>query len=109
MFLAKEQNLKMIVVQDALSANGPHIRFLEELNIRYIINVTPDGNSFLFKWLEGVDMEGHVVTPVDGSKWTFHFANGVPLNDANYDLKVNFLECIFEDASRGAAGCFKRH
>ena len=22
----------------------------------------------------------------------------LPLNDANYDLKVNFLECIFEDA-----------
>ena len=60
--------------------------------------VTPDGNSFLFKWLEGIDMEEHIVTPVDGSKWTFRFANGVPLNDANYDLKVNFLECIFEDA-----------
>ena len=67
----------------ALSANGPHIRFLEELNIRFIINVTPDGNSFLFKWLEGIDMEEHTVTPVDGSKWTFRFANGVPLNDAN--------------------------
>ena len=96
-FKKDHPHLKMIVVQDALSANGPHIRFLEELNIRYIINVTPDGNSFLFKWLEGVDMEEHVVTPVDGSKWTFRFANEVPLNDANYDLKVNFLECTFKD------------
>jgi hypothetical protein len=96
-FRKDHPHLKMIVVQDALSANGPHIRFLQELSMRYIINVTPDGNSFLFQWLQGVDMEKHIVTPVDGSKWTFCFTNEVPLNDANYDLKVNFLECLFED------------
>ena len=29
---------------------------------------------------------------------TLYFVdNEVPLNDANYDLKVNFLECLFED------------
>jgi hypothetical protein len=45
-FRKDHPHLKMIVVQDALSANGPHIRFLEELNIRYIINVTPNGNYY---------------------------------------------------------------
>jgi len=97
-FRKDHPHFKMVVVQDALSANGPHIRFLQELNMRYIINVTPDGNSFLFQWLKGADMEEHVVTPVDGSKWTLRFTNGVPLNDANYDIKVNFLECLFEDS-----------
>ena len=37
-------------------------------------------------------LDGYYLFAVDGSKWTFHFANGVPLNDANYDLKVNFLD-----------------
>lgn len=36
------------VVEDSLSANGPHINLLNELNMGYIISVKPEGQESLF-------------------------------------------------------------
>jgi len=36
------------VVEDSLSANGPHIKLLKELNMGYIISVKPEGQDALF-------------------------------------------------------------
>jgi hypothetical protein len=84
------------VVEDALFANGPHIKLLKELKIGYIISVKPDGQESLFaeinrrlcrgeyEELEARDPEG----VLRGYRWF----NGLPLNQSHPDLGVNFLD-----------------
>ncbi len=47
-------HLPLIVVEDALFSNGPHIRLLKELDMSFIIGVKPSGNQKLFEWLKKV-------------------------------------------------------
>jgi len=76
-----------------LAANAPHLRLCQEFDIRFITVVKPDGNKTLFEWLNGVNREQHEVFN-DSGKCThrMEFVNGVPLNDADPDLLVNFVE-----------------
>lgn len=41
-------HLKLIVVEDALAANGPHIRHLQGLDLRFILGAKPSDHTFLF-------------------------------------------------------------
>lgn len=85
-------HLKLIVTSDALNSNGPYIRKLQLLDMRYIIVVKPDGNKSLFEWLKGVKFSEHEVKLEDGSVYTFRFINDIPLNDTHHDIKVNYFE-----------------
>ncbi len=40
--------LKLIVVEDGLASNGPHIKHLKELNLRFILGAKPGDHKFLF-------------------------------------------------------------
>ncbi len=86
-------HLKLLVVEDALASNGPHIRLLEELNLRYVLGVKPGDHGELFHWVDATAATRIVEMERDGSRFRFRFLNGVPLNEANFDLEVNFLEC----------------
>ena len=44
-------HLKLIVVEDALASNGPHIRHLQALDLRLILGATPSDHTFLFDWV----------------------------------------------------------
>ena len=44
-------HLKLVVVEDALAANGPHIELLQSLTMRYILGVKPGDHGFLFEWV----------------------------------------------------------
>lgn len=83
--------LSLVIVEDALASNAPHIRLLEHLNMRYILGIKPDGNKYLFDWLEGIEFENLLIQEKNVTH-KFRFYNQVPLNDANQDVKVNFLE-----------------
>lgn len=84
-------HLPLIATEDALGSNGPHIRLFNELNMRYILVVKPDGNKSLFEFLKGVERQ--IWTNEDAErKYRIEFVNEVPLNDTHSDLKVNFLE-----------------
>jgi hypothetical protein len=85
-------HLEIIVVEDALYANGPHLRLLKDLNMDYIIGVKPDDHKFLFDWVKHENAHDFEYTDDSGTLHRFRFINQVPLNDANFDLKVNFLE-----------------
>ena len=54
-FRREHPHLPVIIVEDALSSNGPHLRLLKELNMSFITVVKPDGNKSLFEWVEGFD------------------------------------------------------
>lgn len=87
-------HLPLILAEDGLASNAPHLRKCQELNIRFITVVKEDGNKTLFSWLKGVKKEQHKIYDEQGNcVYLLEFFNGVPLNDADPDLEVNFVEC----------------
>ena len=85
--------LKMVIVEDALHSNAPHIKTLESLDYKYIIGVKPDGNSWLFDWVNARGCES-ITLSLNGYMYTLRWFNDAPLNDSNSDVLVNFFECI---------------
>lgn len=91
-------HLKLIVNEDALSPNAPHIRELEKHDLRYILSVKPGDHAFLFDQMEeaveaGKASEFSMPDPNNPEVLHyFRFINGVPLNRSNQDLLVNFLQ-----------------
>ncbi len=41
-------HLKIIITEDALSANAPHIKELERHDLHYLLSVKPGDHGFLF-------------------------------------------------------------
>jgi hypothetical protein len=89
-------HLKLIVVEDALASNGPHIQLLQELNMRFILGVKPGDHQALFAEVDRRERLGQVarreVTDEQGVIHRFRFVNALPLNQSHPDLLVNFLE-----------------
>jgi hypothetical protein len=85
-------HLKIIIVEDALSANAPHINLIKKLNMRYIISVKPDDHAYLFEFINAVKMQEKEERDRDGTIHRYRWHNGAPLNDSNADLEINFLE-----------------
>jgi hypothetical protein len=98
-FLAKLRQdyprLPFIIIEDALSANAPHIRELKRHNLRYILGVKPGDHAYLFEHIRQADEAGETTRfeiEKDGVIHRFCFKNDVPLNESNADVRVNFLE-----------------
>ncbi|MEZ5479284.1 MAG: hypothetical protein R3E95_17910 [Thiolinea sp.] len=88
--------LEMIVLQDALACNGPHIRHLKAQRFSFIITSKPRSNSLLLNTvLAGLD-DGSTPefeqTDEQGVIRGYRFRNAVPLNHEHADLKVNFID-----------------
>jgi hypothetical protein len=95
--------LKMIVVEDGLASNGPHIRELIDLRMHFILGAKPGDHGFLVeRYIEAYErgeVTGCEFEQADGNKMHIDFVNGLPLNEANQDLKVNYLVYMEIDAS----------
>lgn len=88
-------NLPIIVVEDALSSNAPHIRELQRHNLRYILGVKEGDHEFLFEQISLAHQKGAVqeLEIVAGEiTHRFRFINDMPLNKSNQDIRVNFVE-----------------
>jgi Ca2+-binding EF-hand superfamily protein len=88
-------------VEDALSANAPHIRKIKSCGYNYILGVKPRDHKYLFNWIDALDnddIKTHSFYRLIGQKvkkritYKFKWRNEVPLNDSNNDLLVNFLD-----------------
>ena len=85
--------LKLIVVEDSLASNGPHIEGLKRLGLRFILGAKRGDHAFLYDWVDATPgVETVEVTDEAGVRHWFRDLNGVPLNDAHFELEVNFLE-----------------
>ena len=82
----------MIIVEDAIYANAPHIKMLSQNNMRYIIGVKPKSHKFLFDYINHAKKEKIEEIDINGTKMVYEFTNNVPFNDTNDDVMVNFLE-----------------
>nr|QNO44769.1 hypothetical protein GAHJGAJJ_00002 [Methanosarcinales archaeon ANME-2c ERB4]QNO49656.1 hypothetical protein FBMMOPGC_00003 [Methanosarcinales archaeon ANME-2c ERB4]QNO49759.1 hypothetical protein DMFPCFDI_00002 [Methanosarcinales archaeon ANME-2c ERB4]QNO50111.1 hypothetical protein GDOAKEED_00015 [Methanosarcinales archaeon ANME-2c ERB4] len=88
-------HLPLIVVEDALSSNAPHIRELEKHHLYYILGVKKGDHAFLFDYVESAVKDG-LTTEIEykdeDTVYKFRFINQAPLNASNPDVLVNFLE-----------------
>ena len=91
-------HLSLIITEDALSSNAPHIEEIQKQNFHYILGVKRGDHPFLFNHVEQARVNGGVtefelVDKEDPEKThRFRFLNHVPLNASNKDVLVNFLE-----------------
>lgn len=85
-------HLKLIVIEDGLASNGPHISLLKELDMHFILGAKPDDHKLLFDWVEHSKCQTLEFIGAKGVQKKYKFINKVPLNDANFDCEVNFLE-----------------
>jgi hypothetical protein len=90
-------HLKFIVTEDSLSANAPHIEALHAHDLRYILGVKEGDHAYLFQQVEAAEQAGRVTyyerhDRAAGLVHRFRFVNDIPLNQANADVRVHFLE-----------------
>jgi len=90
---------RFLVLEDALSANGPHVRLLLEHGMDFIISAKESVLERLYKSYDERQSDA-----ADGGVVTFErtdkrgvirgvrFANDLPLNAAHEELRVNLLE-----------------
>lgn len=88
-------HLRLIITEDALSSNAPHVRDLLKHNLHYILGVKKGDHAFLFQQIDIAQQLGQTTefeSEINGVIHRFRFLNNVPLNASNQDLLVNFIE-----------------
>jgi Transposase DDE domain len=98
-------HLKIIVTEDGLFSKAPHIKQLKELEMSYIIGAKPGDHKYLFEFIAPLKLEEKEEQSEDGTIHQYRFINDVPLNDSNFNCKVNFLE-YKEISPKGKVQCF---
>lgn len=86
--------LGIIVVEDGLASNAPHIRELIDLRMHFILGAKPGDHEFLFNQVIAAIDDDRITTvswKIEDGHAEISFVNGVPLNESNRDLLVNFL------------------
>jgi hypothetical protein len=100
-FRRAHPHLKVIVVEDGLASNAPHVRDLKEYDMHFILGVKPGDHAFLFDEVELARLDRRVISTTrkeHGVTCKVSWVWGVPLNESNQDLKVDFLEYTEFDA-----------
>jgi hypothetical protein len=97
-FRRDHPNLKVIVTEDSLRSNAPHIETLHQHDMHYILGVKESDHAFLFKQVAEAEQAGRVTYDdredhQQGMHHRFRFVCGMPLNASNASLRVNFIEC----------------
>jgi hypothetical protein len=93
-------NLSLIVVEDGLASNAPHIRLLKSLQMHFLLGAKPDDHQHLFDEVTKAFDEGRGSTirwkdPKDPDVLCeIRFVHNLSLNKSNPDLLVNFLQYI---------------
>jgi len=96
-FRADHPHLPVIVIEDALSSNAPHIRECQRYNLRFLLGVKEGDHAFLFQRVRELRERGEVeefelFDEASGVRHRYRIAQQVPLNESNAELLVNFLE-----------------
>lgn len=92
---AEHPHLKLIVVEDGLASNAPHVRELQQQNMHFILGAKPGDHPFLFAQAIAAFEAGRVTTiswTKDDVRYEISFLNDVPLNESNQELRVHFLQ-----------------
>jgi len=83
------------ITEDALSPNAPHIREIRKHGYHFILGVKEGDHAYLFEQVALARQAGRTTEYEVRQGKTVHrfsFVNGVPLNQSNPDVGVNFVE-----------------
>lgn len=83
--------LPLIVVEDGLSSNAPHIDELQKHGLHYILGAKEGDHQFLFEYVNKAQAT-EFECEIEGTMHRFRFINQVPLNESNPERLVNFVE-----------------
>lgn len=88
-------DLCILLVEDALYANAPHLRQILGYGWSYILSIKPDSHKSLFKQFEGRRARGQVKSwsevDKEGVEHKYEWTNQLYLNESACDVKVNVL------------------
>lgn len=98
-FRREHPHLPVIITEDGLSSNAPHIRDLEAARCHYILGVKRGDHEYLFEQvgqrLEANEAEfAEEVDAGTGTIRSYAFLEGLSLNEANQEVRVNLLHCV---------------
>jgi len=105
-FRKDHPHLKVIIIEDGLSPNAPHIRDLIEHRCHFILGLKEGDHTYLSACLDAAVEKGdgaeHDIQDPEDPKvhHFFRFVNRVPINASNKDLLVNVLE-YWEESPAG--------
>ncbi len=88
-------HLGVIVTEDGLSSNAPHIRELVRHNMHFILGAKSGDHEWLFQQVDVAAQAGTTMefcVQKDEVTHRFRCLNEVALNESNQDVIVNFLE-----------------
>lgn len=91
-------HLPLIIIEDGLSSNAPHIRELKKHDLHFILGAKEGDHKFLFNYVNEAATKGETTELTVKDKKNpdilhcFSFLNNVPLNKSNQDVYVNFIE-----------------
>lgn len=103
-------HLKMTITGDDLYSRAPFIKLLEQYKMNYLLVAKESSHEYLFEYVESLkeisEFEREGLPEVKIIETTeevgikiiktitrrYEYVNGIPLNDSNQDLKVNFVE-----------------
>lgn len=91
---------RLIVVEDALYSNGPHIAQLQSgsgQDYDYLIGVKPADHKGLFSQAASRPAQKETALDQAGIRHEYQWANNLPLNQANAHVRVNLLQCTLTD------------
>ena len=93
--------LPMLVVEDGLASNAPHIRELRRQRMHFLLGAKPGDHPYLYeRLLQAYDEDRVTTLEWRDDRQQLHsiaFVNGLPLNESNADLLVNFLQYMVHD------------
>jgi hypothetical protein len=96
-------DLAILLVEDALYANAPHLRQITGYGWSYILNVKPDSHKSLFKQFEGRKNRGQVksysIVDEAGTQHYYEWTNQLWLCESACDVRVNYL--FYEERKEG--------
>lgn len=87
--------LKVILVEDALSANAPHLDDLKRFDIRYLMGIKPGSHVHLFEQMQRAALEQRAPTHAiedHGTVHKFRWLADAELNLSHPDHQVTMLE-----------------
>lgn len=89
------KDVPILLVEDALYSNAPHLRQIIGYDWRYVINVKPDSHESLFKQFAGRQTRGQVKELRQTDQWGvqhyYAWTSDLFLCESATDVKVNFL------------------
>lgn len=90
--------LKLIVVEDGLASNAPHIADLKAAKMRFLLGAKPGDHKHLFEQVDKHRQagQGDTVQVLDAKSGSVRsetqYISDLPLNKSNEEVRINFLQ-----------------